>query len=157
MTTNGIHNCESESDQKAAVVEQFNRTLKTKICTYLSAKQTKKWVVALHAILKSYNGSYHRSIGMAPNQVIIDNLNTIWTRLYGDGDTYLKRFRKVENGAKVSISCVKGIFDKGYMPNWSRKQFTVSSMDLPTDNQVRNSRPVYTLKDDSGEKLRGKW
>ena len=60
----------------------------------------------------------------------------IWTKYgHGDGDTYLKRNRKVEYGAKVRISRVKGVFDKRYMPNWSREQFTESSMDLPADNK----------------------
>ena len=111
MTTNGIHYLASESDQIAAVVERVNRTFITKIWTYLSAKRTKKWVIALPAILNSYNGSYHRTIGMAPNEVTTDDQDRIWTRLYGDGDTYLKRHRKVGNGAKVSISRVKGVFD----------------------------------------------
>ena len=150
MTKNGIHHFASESDQKAAVVERFNRTLKKRIWTYLSAKRTKKWVDALPAILKSYNGSYHRSIGMAPNKVTIEDEDRIWTRLYGDGDTYLKRNRNVENKAKVRISRVKGVFDKGYMPNWSREQFTVSSTVPQADKRGRNSRPVYTLKDDGG-------
>ena len=157
MTQYGIHHFASESDQKAAVVERFNRTLKTRIWTYLSAKRTKKWVDALPAILNSYNGSYHRSIGMAPNKVTIDDDDRIWTRLYGDGDTYLKRLRNVKDGAKVRISRVKGVFDKGYMPNWSREQFTVTSMVPQGDKRVRNSWPVYTLNDDGGEELSGKW
>ena len=135
MTTNSIQHLASESDQNAAVVERFNRTLKTRIWTYLTAKRTIKWVVALHAILKSYNGSDHQRIGMAPNRVTIDYQDRIWTRLYGDGDTYFKRHRKVENGAKVRISRVKGVFDKGYMPHWSSEQFTVSSMHLLANNK----------------------
>ena len=122
-----------------------------------SAKRTKRFVVALPAIIKSYNSSYHSSIGMAPNIVTVDYQDQIWTRLYGDGDTYLKRHRKVENGAKVRINRVKGVFDQGYMPNWSREQFTLSSKNQPADTKVRNSPPVYTLKDDSNEELRGKW
>ena len=47
--------------------------------------------------------------------------------------TYLKSHCKVENGAKVCISRVKGVFDKGYMPNWSREQFTVSSLNKGAD------------------------
>ena len=43
------------------------------------------------------------------------------------------------------------------MPNWSREQFTLTSMMPQADKRVRNSRPVYTLKDDGGEELRGKW
>ena len=120
MTLYGIHHFASESDQKAAVVERFNRTLKTRIWTYLSSKRTKKWVDTLPAIIKSYNGSYHRSIGMAPNKVTNEDEDQIWTRLYGDGDTYLKCLRNVKVGAKVRISRIKGVFDKGYMPNSSR-------------------------------------
>ena len=157
MTTNGIHHFASKSDQKAAVVERFNRTLKTRKWTYLSAKQTTKWVDALPAIVNSYNRSYNRSIGMAPNKVTNEDEYQIWTRLYGDSDTYLKRYRKVEDGAKVRISRVKGVFDKGYIPNWSREQSTVPSIVSQADKKGRNSRPVYTLKDDSGEELRGKW
>ena len=88
---------------------------------------------------------------MAPDKVTKDDKNQIWTRLYGNGDTYLERFSKIENSAKVRISRIKGVFDKGYMPNSSREQFTVSSMVPPADQKARNSRPVYTLKDDSGE------
>ena len=51
MRNNGIQHFASESDQKAAVVERFNRTLKTRIWTYLSAKRTKKWADVLPAIL----------------------------------------------------------------------------------------------------------
>ena len=157
MTQNWIHHFASESDQKAAIVKRFNRTLKTRIWTYLSAKRTKKWINALPAILTSYYGSYHRSIGMVPNNVTKDDEDRIWVRLYGDGDTYLKRHRKVDDGAKVRLSRIKGAFDKGYMPNWSREQLTVSSMVPQADKRSRNSRPVYTLKDESGEELRGKW
>ena len=77
MTTNGIHHFASESDQKAAVVARFNRTLNTRIWTYLSAKRTKMWVNALPAIVNSYNGSYYRSIGMALNKVTNEDENKI--------------------------------------------------------------------------------
>ena len=43
------------------------------------------------------------------------------------------------------------------MPNWSREQFIVTSMVPQADKRVRNSRSVYTLKDDSGKELHGKW
>ena len=94
---------------------------------------------------------------MAPNKVTVENEDQIWTRLYGDGDTYLKRFRNVEDQAKNRISRVTGVFDKGDMLNWSREQFTVTSMVPQADKKVCNSRPVYTLKDDGGEEFRGKW
>ena len=43
------------------------------------------------------------------------------------------------------------------MPNWSREQFTVASTVPDGDKRGRNSRSVVTLKDESGEELRGKW
>ena len=48
---------------------------------------------------------------MAPNKVLIDDQNQIWTRNYGTGDMYYKRHRNVKNNAKVRISRVKGVSD----------------------------------------------
>ena len=112
MTQNGIHHFAFKSDQKAAVVERFNRTLKTRIWTSLSAKRTKTWIDTLPAILTSYNRFYHRSIGMAPNDVSKEDEDRIWVQLYGDGDTYLKRHRQVDDGAKVRISRI----NYGFIP-----------------------------------------
>ena len=123
----------------------------------LERKTGKKVGRRLPSIVNSCNTSYHRSIGMAPNKITNTNEDQIWTRLYKDTDTYLKRNRKVEDGSKVRISRFKGVFDKGYMPNWAREQFTVSSMVPEADKKGRNSRAVYTLTDDSGEELRGNW
>ena len=44
MKRHGIHHFASESEQKVAVVERFNRTIKTKIWTYLSDRGTVRWV-----------------------------------------------------------------------------------------------------------------
>ena len=93
---------------------------------------------------------------MAPNIVTKHDENRIWVRLSGCVDTNLKRHRKVDVCAKVRISHIKGAFDNGYMPNWFCEQFTVSSMVSHADKKSWNSRPVYALKDESGEELRGK-
>ena len=68
MTNNGIYNCLSENEQKTAVVEQFNRRLKTCTWTYLSDKGKNQWVNALFAILNLYNKSYYCRIYIALNQ-----------------------------------------------------------------------------------------
>ena len=93
---------------------------------------------------------------MAPSNVTKDDEDQIWVRLYGDADTYLKRHRKVDDGAKVCIRRFKGAFDKKYMPNWSLEQFTVSSIIPQANKRRRKLRPMYTLKDVSSEKLCGK-
>ena len=53
-------------DIKAAVVERFNRTMKTKMYRYFTARNTRRYVDALPDLLYSYNHTYHRSIGMPP-------------------------------------------------------------------------------------------
>ena len=113
-------------------MERFNHTFKPRICIFLSPKQTIKWVFAflVFFFLKSYSGSYHLTIGMAINKVTIDCQDRIWTRLYGDVDRYFKRHRKVEIGVNVCKRCGNGVFDKGYMPNWSYEQFILSLIKL---------------------------
>jgi len=56
-------------DIKAAVVERFSRTLKTKMYRYFTARNTRRYVDVLVDLLHSCNHTYHRSIGMAPVEV----------------------------------------------------------------------------------------
>ena len=44
MKRHGIQHFASESEQKAAVVKRFNRTIKTRIWTYLYDRGTVRWV-----------------------------------------------------------------------------------------------------------------
>ena len=90
MKRHGIQHFASKSEQKAAVVERFNRTIKTRIWTYLSDSGTVRWVDVIQNLVDAYNNSRHRSIGMAPADVKIKDENRQWVRLFGDGDTYPK-------------------------------------------------------------------
>ena len=124
----GVHHFVSNSDQKAAVVERFNRTLKSRIWTYFSAHQTRHYLDILPKIVDSYNNTYHRTIGRAPNQVRKKDENEIWVRLYGDGDKeHRPKMSEAKKGQMVRISKVKGAFDKGYIPKWSEEHFLVQS------------------------------
>ena len=87
MRRHQIHHFASDSDMKAAVVERFNRTIKTRIYTYLSDRGSVRWVDVLQDLLKAYNASSHRTIGMAPDKVARKHENRLWTKMYGDGDT----------------------------------------------------------------------
>jgi hypothetical protein len=60
-------------DIKAACVERFNRTLKTRMFRYFTARHTNRWLDVLQSLIESYNKSIHRSIGMAPNDVTREN------------------------------------------------------------------------------------
>ena len=81
MKRHGIHHFASDSEQKAAVVERFNRTIKTRIWTYLSDRGTVRWVDVVQDRLDAYNHSRHRSIGMAPADVQKMDEDRLWVRL----------------------------------------------------------------------------
>jgi transposase InsO family protein len=147
-----IEHFASESDQKAAVAERFNRTIKTRIWTYLSDRGTVRWVDVVQDIVQAYNNSYHRTIRMAPAEVRVQDQDKLWALMYGDGNTYLKK--SIPRGAMVRISKHKGVFDKGYMPNWSKEHFTIS--ERPTHPRGTR-RVVYKIADYNGETIKGLW
>ena len=135
------HNAET----KAAVVERFNRTLKTRMWRYFTKHQTWRYVDVLPDLMRSYNNARHRMIGMAPSQVNAQNQEEVWQRLYGhDG----KGVPKLHVSDRVRVSKYKRTFEKGYETNWSEELFTVHEVH-PSDP------PVYRLRDDLGEVLEG--
>ena len=79
---------------------------------------------------------------MAPAFVQKKNENRLWVRLYGGNNTYLKPF--IPQEVMVRVSGNKTIFDKGYMPNWRKKHFTVSQ-EVPVKTGTK--RHVYKLMD----------
>ena len=152
MKRHGIQHFASESEQKAAVVERFHWTIKTRIWTYLPDRGTVRWVDIIQELVVAYNNSRHRSIEMAPADVKKKYENRLWVRLYGDGDTHLKA--SISQGAMVRVSSQKTIFDKGYMANWAKEHFTVSQA-LPVSRGTK--RRVYKLVDDNNDKVKSSW
>ena len=141
-----------ERYQKAAAVERFNRTIKTCIWTYLSDRGTVCWVDVIKKLVDAYNHLHHRSIMMAPTDVDKRHEDTLWTRLYGDGDTHLKP--PMPRGLMVRISKSKRVFHKGYMPNWSMEHFTFDKLPIPRRG---NKRRVYKIADYNGDPIKGVW
>ena len=132
-------------DIKAAVVERFNRTLKSKMFRYFTHRNTYRWVDVLDKLVESYNNSYHRSIGMTPNEVNFDNDDIVAKRLY---PIKPKPKWKYNVGDKVRISRARQVFRKGYLPQWTEEIFTIAAKN-PTN-------PVtYALKDQDGETIKG--
>jgi len=81
----GIEYFSTYSDKKAAIVERFNRILKTRMWKYFTANNSRTWLPVLHKFVNSYNQSYHSSISMTPTEASKEeNHNTVWWNLYGD-------------------------------------------------------------------------
>ena len=135
-------------DIKCAIVERFNRTLKSKIWKHFSHSRKYKYIDILPNIINSYNNTYHRSIKMKPIEVDHTNVAQVRNTLYGKIVPNLNFKFKI--GDKVRVSKIKGTFEKGYLPNWSEEIFFVKRR-LPL------SVPCYELKDYNNEKIEGLW
>ena len=73
----------SENDDiKAAIVEIFNQTLKTRMYRYFSHSKSYRYDDVLQVLVHSYNHSYHRSIGMAPASVNVKNERLVRQKLF---------------------------------------------------------------------------
>ena len=142
----GVHHFATHNEEtKASVVERFNRSLKTRMWRYFTKKQTIRYVDAQQDFVRSYNDSYHRSIGMAPSAVNGANQETVWQRLYGHDGGGTPKYRV---GDRVRISKAKRHFEKGYMANWTEELFTIV-------DAHRSDPPVYRLVDWHGDSLDG--
>jgi hypothetical protein len=140
-----------KSQFKAAVVERFNRTLKTKMWRYFTRTGNHRWVDLLPDFITSYNSAVHRSIGVAPIEVNNEIEHELWLRQERMGPQKVTQrnititFRV---GDQVRISVAKGVLIKGYLPNWTEQIYTVS--------EVLNTEPVqYKLQDYNNEQIRG--
>jgi hypothetical protein len=134
-------------DIKAACVERFNRTIKTRLFRYLTARHTKRWVDVLDVFIQSYNKSFHRTIGMSPDEVNLENSQQVADRMY---PLKTEPRWKYEIGDRVRISKYKNVFEKGYLQNWTDEIFVIA---------IRyNSNPAtYGLNDLLGEEIKGRF
>lgn len=141
-----IHLFSTYGDDKASMAERVIRTLKQRIYRYLTLANTLRYENVLQAIVRGYNRSKHRSIGMAPKDVTFANEHTVWNRLYG------KPLRPIppqfQRGDRVRLNEKHRTFKKGYLPGWTEEVFLV---DLVHMTPV----PTYRIKEWDGTPVRG--
>ena len=125
-------------------MERLNRTIKTRIWTYLSDCGTVRWVDIIQDFINAYNLSRNRSIGMALADVQKKDKNCYWVCLLMDGDTHLKPW--ISHGAMDWASSHKTIFDKDYMPNLTKEHLIVRKVVL---SRTENKRCVYKWMNDN--------
>lgn len=144
---NIVHFSSGNKDIKCAVVERFNRTLRTKMFRYFTAKNTNRYIDVLSDMVASYNATTHRSIGMAPKDVSELNEYAVWKKLYGGRYPSTTSCQFIV-GDQVRVARAKGKFEQGYLQNWSDEIFVVIKC-------LKRKPPVYKLKDVDGETLQG--
>lgn len=150
LRKNNVKFFTTDSEQKASIVERFNRTLKNRMFKYFTNANTYRYVDVLPALVDGYNSTYHRSIKMQPKRVRRVHQPVIRQRLYGV-TTRKRRQRKnykYNIGDWVRISKQRVTFAKGYLPSWSEEIFVVRKRRLQRE-------PIYYLRDLKGEDITG--
>ena len=148
------HYTSKNEDLKASIVKRFNQTLKGRGRTfrYFSKHQTRRYLDVIDDLIKSYNNTRHRSIGMAPSQVSADNERLVRDRLYGSRVENKKRPKETfsfRDGDTVRIVMQRLPFAKGYEEGrWSRELFIV-------DRQIATKPVIYMLVDLDGDRIKG--
>lgn len=137
-----INHYSTYSTKKASIIERFIRTLKGKMYKQFNLQGSYKWYRdPLEKIMNDYNLSFHRTIGLSPNEVNKNNRDIILAQYklnYNALSTPPKS--KFRVGDHVRISKYKGVFEKGYTPNWSTEIFKII--------KVQNTKPFsYILED----------
>jgi hypothetical protein len=136
-----------KSQFKAAMVERFNRTLKTKMWRFFTHNNTRRWLEVLPKLIEGYNNSFHRSIHTTPNGVNEDTEMEMWLMNEPSKDF---PDAKLAIGDHVRISKYKHVFEKGYLPSWTEEVFTIS--------RILQTKPAqYKIKDYHGEEIIGSY
>ena len=142
-----VHHFVTYNETKAQVVERFNRTLKQMMWRLFTTGSSYHYLDKINDIVNgNYNQTFHRSIKMKPSEVTVMNGQQVWRTTYGKQSSSVNYKFKV--GDQVKISKHKRVFEKSYLPNWSKETFTVAQ-------RVARDPPVYKLKEHDGELIKG--
>jgi len=107
----------------------------------------------LDKLLFEYNNRYHTTIRMKPIDASLkENESEVWNNVYDITSNGVKTSQagkiKFKIGDTVRISRIKGLFEKGYLPNWSEELYKV--------HEIKPSKPVtYVIKDTNDEIISG--
>ena len=103
-----------QSNKKAAILERFNRTLKTMMWKYFYSKGFTE------RLTKNYYNTKHTSIHIKPKDVNKTNESMVWVTLYGSPSRNLP-LPKFRVGDTVRVSKYKSVFAKEYEANFTEE------------------------------------
>ena len=133
---------------KCAIVERWQRTVKTKLFKYFTATEKNCYVDGLlDKVVHAYNHTYHRSIKMRPVDVTPDRVLEVYNNLYHDVARSSNK-TKFKVGDHVRISREKHKLEKGYTWNWSEEIFKIVQV-------IPHAMPVYRLEDLDSDPIEG--
>jgi hypothetical protein len=82
LNDRGKHYFTITNDTKANYAERAIKTIKFKIARYFAKNQTHRWIDLLQDIVKAYNETPHRTIGISPAQAQKSFNAFLWDKQY---------------------------------------------------------------------------
>ena len=147
LKSRGIEFFTSENDDiKCSIAERFNGTLQGKMWRYFTHANTFSYCNVLQDLVKSYNDTPHKTLGVAPSEVNETNSEKLYYSMYERPRTSTV-VPALKPGDHVRILQTKKTFNRGYEPNWSEEIFVVAS----------TQESGYRLKDMKGEGIKGRF
>lgn len=142
-----INHYNTYSEMKASLVERVLRSLKGRMWKLFTSRGNYEWLGLLPKIVKDYNSTMHKTIGMKPKEVRKKHVPILLSKLYS------KKMAKITSPKfklddEVRISKYKKVFNKGYNPSWSNEVFKIYA--------IKPTVPItYILQNSKGEILKG--
>src|SRR5271165_5594250 len=113
-----------------------------------SSLNTRKWLDILPTLLTQYNATKHSTTKMTPVEASQKKNEALLLLRQEQRQELASAAAKFKVGDKVRINRIKGIFEQGYLPNWSEELFEII--------KVKNTTPpTYILKDWNSKEIGG--
>ena len=147
----GIKLINPESNNHAAYVERFNRTIQLKINKLITETQNERYIDNLQDLVKSYNNEKHRMINMSPFEAENNPDAEMYINKLISKREALQRIIKpsLKIGEFVRISKEKDKFSRGY-----KRQTKIEIFKIKNISKFKKI-PLYYLEDLSGEDIKG--
>lgn len=143
------HRASRNPTSKAAIIERFQRTLKTKIQKYMTYKNTKRYIDILPLIVKSYNNTRHSVTLLPPSSVTLDNAHVAVENIKKRYRERREKRVKYKIGQQVRISRARETFDKSYLAGFSEEILLIKRI-----SKTRTPH-VYILSDLNNQEIDG--
>lgn len=134
-----------------AFIERFNRTIQNKFYKHMSEHETKRYIDKLDAFERSYNSSFHRAIGMSPDEADKpQNHEKVAIELSRYYSSISKENPRFEVNQLVRLALQKTVFHRGYKEQSNYEVFNIYKI------STKMPKPLYYLETyDKKEKLEG--
>ena len=143
----------TNSEVKAALAERAIKTIKGRLFRYMHVTHSDRYIHVLQKVTRTYNNTFHSSIGMAPAAVSKANENALWWSMYVAMNKHKPVRQGFQNvlpvGLHVRISLLRNPFAREYRIKWSTEIFQIYQ------RFARDGILIYLLRDSSGEVLKG--